>query len=83
MRKRREDEKSTQSKEPKTTSLQKEVRPAVGTGPSQAGGCISEEQQGLPVNLWVGTLFLEAPLPSVCVSLGGKPQLGSYLYSGI
>lgn len=51
LRKRREDEKSTQSKEPKTTSLQKEVRPAVGTGPSRAGGYISEEQQALPVNL--------------------------------
>ena len=43
LRKRRGDEKSIQSSEPKTTSLQKEVRPSLGAGPSQVqsrrGGC--------------------------------------------
>ena len=35
LRKRREDEKSIQSIEPKTTNLQKEVRLSLGAGPSQ------------------------------------------------
>lgn len=38
LRKRREDEKSIQSKEPITTSLQKEVRPSFGAGPSWSRG---------------------------------------------
>lgn len=35
LRKRKGDEKSIQSSEPKTMNLQKEVRPSLGTGPSQ------------------------------------------------
>lgn len=37
LRKRRDDEKSIQSHEPKTTSLQKEVRQSSQVSPSQAG----------------------------------------------
>lgn len=37
LRKRREDQKSIQSNEPKTTSLQKEVRWSFQAGPSQEG----------------------------------------------
>lgn len=37
LRKRREDQESIQSNEPKTTSLQKEVRRPFWVGPSQAG----------------------------------------------
>lgn len=37
LRKRREDQKSIQSNEPKTTTLQKEVRRSFWAGPSQEG----------------------------------------------
>lgn len=49
LRNRREDERSVQSiqsKEPKTTSLQKEVRPCLGSGPSQVK-CPSEDPAAL------------------------------------
>lgn len=47
LRKRREDEKSIQSDEPKTTSLQKEVRQCLQASPFPGqSGCVNEKQWG-------------------------------------